>query len=189
VFLEILTVYDGKDLQEFADFRSKDSGDQSFHANLEQVQAWVNGITISSLNTRVLRIGNSTLVNIHLGFNVMDLITRMLRRIASERPTAKQTFIHFAFLPFCSVFRKTFCCQSPPQSPTRVYGNTLDYSYHVKIQSSMSGYTRTLAPESPDVAQKMRHMTQPLVPATSSAKTQPIKRHQEIDLCGVNISE
>jgi serine/threonine protein kinase len=48
VFLDIITVCDGKDLHDFADFRSGESGDQSFHANLEKVQEWVSGVITST---------------------------------------------------------------------------------------------------------------------------------------------
>jgi hypothetical protein len=103
VFLEILTVYEGKDLQDFTDFRSSDSGDQSFHANLEKVQEWTDSFDGSTFNT----------TNVDL--DLVHLVARMLKCTSHERPTAKQILSHFVSLPWFHVFKDRSCCQKPPE--------------------------------------------------------------------------
>jgi serine/threonine protein kinase len=144
VFLETLTVCDSKDLQEFGDYRSSDSGDQSFHANLNKLQEWASGLRITSSTIGTLRTGTSKII---FNYNLTDLLKSMLDLKPSERPTAKQILNYFTSLPYFTVFRSRNCCQSPPEPYTEYTGIPPAI---LTTESSMSEYLRTLAPKLPD---------------------------------------
>jgi serine/threonine protein kinase len=129
VFLETLTVYDRKDLQEFADFRSSESGDQSFHANLEKVQAWTRGISMSTWEAPRETTSDpkydhrkrmyNTAETVKLSMippDVMYFVTDMLKREPRAKPTAKRMLDYLASLKWTSSFRSGQCCILPPES-------------------------------------------------------------------------
>jgi serine/threonine protein kinase len=104
--------------------RSNDSGDQSFHANLEKVQQWTSSVSSSFLSLGNFNTGTSTLISIR----IMDLVTRMLELKPTARPTTKQILGYFATLSYSSVFKSRNCCESSPE-PYTVYTKT-DWTIH-----------------------------------------------------------
>ncbi|KAH7382128.1 kinase-like domain-containing protein [Pyrenochaeta sp. MPI-SDFR-AT-0127] len=98
VFLEILTVVCGKTLHDFADARRGDGEDESFHANLERISAWVDE---------------------HLrAYTRPDLLERVRLMISEQpdkRPLASESQTFFSQLPQYSPFRAQDCCRLSPE--------------------------------------------------------------------------
>ncbi|KAF3048062.1 hypothetical protein E8E12_009714 [Didymella heteroderae] len=106
VFLEILTVYSGNDLDEFADYRHK--LDTSFHANLDGVNDWID----LTLHPSMSKPG------VHPG-ELLDLLRKvrnMVDREPSTRPTAQALRQFFASLQRLSQFKALSCCDQPAES-------------------------------------------------------------------------
>jgi serine/threonine protein kinase len=106
VFLEILCVLGGLDLQDFTDARRGDGRDESFHANLERVFEWVY--------MKLFEVP-SDLVHKPL----ILLVIPMLCRDPSTRPTAK--FIRSNLEGFPEGWCSPKSCCSQPQEPYTTY--------------------------------------------------------------------
>jgi serine/threonine protein kinase len=106
VFLEILTVYSGNDLDEFADYRRK--LDTSFHANLDGINDWID----LTLHPSISKPG------VHSGelLDLLKTIRNMVDREPSRRPTAQQLRQFFASLQHLSQFKALSCCDQPAES-------------------------------------------------------------------------
>ena len=108
VFLEILTVLAGQHPHDFTEFRSVESNDDSFHANLYQVALWAKasfgrGISHDFCDVKIDR-------------SVCDLVEKMVSQEPSQRPTALELDLFFRGLPegdYCRT--KAGCCTRPPE--------------------------------------------------------------------------
>ena len=106
VFLEILTVHSGNDLDEFADYRHKE--DTSFHANLEGINDWINLTLHPSLSKPSVHPGELS--------ELLNIVRSMVRRDPSERPTAQALKQFFASLQHLTHFKALSCCEQPAES-------------------------------------------------------------------------
>lgn len=106
VFLEILTVYSGNDLDEFTDYRHK--LDTSFHANLDGVNDWID-LTIHPSMIKP---------DVHSGelLDLLRMIRKMVDRDPFQRPTAQALRQFFASLQHLSQFKALSCCDQPAES-------------------------------------------------------------------------
>ena len=108
VFLEILTVLAGQHPHDFTEFRSVESDDDSFHANLYQVALWAEayfgrGISHDFCDVKIDR-------------SVCDLVEKMVSQEPSQRPTALELDLFFRGLPEGDSCRtKADCCTRPPE--------------------------------------------------------------------------
>ncbi|KAJ4368762.1 hypothetical protein N0V83_005844 [Neocucurbitaria cava] len=110
VFLEILTVYNGHNLQDFTDVRRGVGEDESFHANLGRVEAWVQS-KISIAETVMGREGFSW---DFIPQEITDCVTQMISEHADRRPTAVQ-FMKCLPDPESDAFSTRACCGNPPE--------------------------------------------------------------------------
>lgn len=85
VFLEVLTVYFGFDLDDFADFRSDEGGDESFGGNLDRVQEWTTKLREAAVRERCDANEDA----------MVDFLRGMVRRHADRRPTAAALTLYF----------------------------------------------------------------------------------------------
>jgi len=107
VFLEISCVIAGVDTQDFASARRGEGNDESFHANLEKVVEWADSR---------LRVPNGVFQDINID-DVVDLVTSMVNREPSSRPTAVQIHDRLKLIgdsASVSVFSRE-CCHLPPE--------------------------------------------------------------------------
>ena len=118
VFLEILTVYEGLELQEFADQRRGDGMDESFHANLERVYAW----TENALRNRARSHTRSDISLEKTPRVIIDIVERMVAEQPHQRPPASVLSSFFwslplfdSFTPKLSSFTPKGCCMNPPE--------------------------------------------------------------------------
>jgi serine/threonine protein kinase len=95
VFLEMHTVLCYRTLEEFVEYRSKDSHNESFHANLDKVIGWADRLSIVNPFYVVRQhvwdkevVSQKTLRN----QNFIRLIKRMLSAKAVERPSGIEIF-------------------------------------------------------------------------------------------------
>jgi serine/threonine protein kinase len=108
VFLEILTVLADQHPHDFTEWRSMESDDDSFHANLYQVALWAEsyfgrGISHDFCDVKIDR-------------SVCDLVEKMVSQKPIQRPTALELDLFFRGLPEGDSCRtKADCCTRPPE--------------------------------------------------------------------------
>jgi serine/threonine protein kinase len=120
VFLEIICVLEGKDLQDFADARRGSSGDESFHGNLQKVVEWARNSLSCQLLPKTF-FWNDDLAAFKL---IVEMVIGMLSRDPSERPTAAQICKLIAGLPKSS-FLPCPNCSMPPEPYERYEANEI----------------------------------------------------------------
>lgn len=111
VFAEIFTVLEGRHPNEFAEYRRGEGHDESFHANLESVNDWLDDTVLDIL---------SDSSNDHLGWYdscgdsaaVRVVLKRMISHDPDERPTARDMQRD---IPFSGLYQLYPCCSMPPE--------------------------------------------------------------------------
>lgn len=109
VFLEIMTVLTGQHPHEFAEFRSRESGNDAFHATLDRVALWCESYFHKG-------IGDTHTTSLRIDSSVCALVEKMVRMDPSQRPTASELHAFFTGLPENdSCKTKSNCCGRPPE--------------------------------------------------------------------------
>ena len=106
VFLEIICAIAGVDTQDFASARRGEGNDESFHANLERVVEWADSH---------LRVPNGVFQDINID-DVVDLVTSMVNREPSSRPTAVQIQDRLRLIDDSAFNFDRRCCHLPPEA-------------------------------------------------------------------------
>lgn len=101
VFLEIMTVCANHHVQDLADKRRGDGDDESYHANLGSVAAWIKD---------TLMVSSSRL----LANELLPLVQRMLDQEPDRRPSATELDDYFERNKDCYEGRE--CCRKPPEA-------------------------------------------------------------------------
>lgn len=102
VFLEILTVLANEHPDDFAEFRSRERDNDSFHANLDRVALWAE----KHFHTKLREIDPS----------VREKTEMMVKADPHQRPTALELVEFFAGLPELSPYKtRAYCCSRPPE--------------------------------------------------------------------------
>jgi hypothetical protein len=102
VFLEILTVLAYEHPDDFAEFRSRERDNDSFHANLDRVALWVE----KHLEQEFQQIDPS----------VREKVEMMVKTDPYQRPTALELVEFFSGLPELNPYKtKADCCSRPPE--------------------------------------------------------------------------
>lgn len=109
-YTEMLTVYGGKDLDDFVDYRSGDGEDDAFHTNLDKVSSW-----IAKLNAQGSQVPKS----------VRDLVSSMISYEPAKRPTASQMVDFFHSLHMSPFKPVRDCCNSSPEPYVAYRGQLL----------------------------------------------------------------
>ncbi|OAL56451.1 kinase-like protein [Pyrenochaeta sp. DS3sAY3a] len=107
VFLEMLTVISRRNLQDFAEFRRAGGVDESFHANLERVVAWLDYLRNDLLGD--------------IPPDLFELVQQMVDEEPGSRPTAAdlQTYFWVNCQDLRFVGRK-WCCSQLPEPYERI---------------------------------------------------------------------
>lgn len=113
VYLEIMTVYNTFDLQDFADARKGLGDDESFHGNLTRVLDWIaNMLLAPAVYTPRFRFNFSSLAEFK---TLVDVVQRMVHEDADQRPTASSIVKLFSEFSGNSLLRPGPCCSSGPE--------------------------------------------------------------------------
>jgi serine/threonine protein kinase len=104
VFVEVLTVIYGRHPQDFADFRTENGHDDSFHANLPRVRDWIDKIIHSNLGLWAERV-----------VDMVDVVKKMIAFRPDVRPTALEVQAGLGAYPPYNIFGPNWCCMSPPE--------------------------------------------------------------------------
>jgi ankyrin repeat protein/serine/threonine protein kinase len=148
VFLEMHTVLCRRTLDEFATYRSQDSGTEAFHANLPRVTEWVDQLSMTDpfivLEPTSLR--SFPLPKEHRNNRLISSIKRMLNWNISQRPRAHRHFqeLYFETGACCGSGLETFEADEQDDKRNILQGANSDDSDVNNPGTSYWSYTRNI---------------------------------------------